>query len=315
MADQKFEITLRVPNDNAQANGYSENIVEAYFIESETQEPATKLDVSFRVDGNATIKESNGPFFRTSTDGNGKAIIHITNTAPEKVTVDVAVIDDPNQKESTQVTFLASSDKLKITSVYNRNHTFTAEQPTIAWTAASFIIETNGGSGDLKWAISGAVAEAEVESLNNYSAGVTIKSHPYQPVKITVTDNITKEQDEFSFFIKLYIEPSLDIRRTLNQAISQHGEFLLSPFDYMELHKEWGDITVFPEWSLGTGPEPKESEETDADVNVAEFWTSEYQHLGKATVANIKDGTLRDSDHGAFTKRYHAYRSGRFIKN
>ncbi|MEQ4922138.1 hypothetical protein [Proteus hauseri] len=319
MADQNFIITMRVTQNNVQANGVSANIVEAYFFESETMLPAIKLDVVFLTDGNAIIKESNSPLFRTSTDGNGKAIIHITNSIPESIMVKTYILDDPNQKETMQVTFLPASDKLKISSIYNRNHTFTMEQPTIAWSGASFAIETVGGSGDLTWKVEGIKSEIDVEALNNYSAGVTIISHPYRTVKIVVTDNITGDKDDFSFFIKLYIEPSLDKKRTLSQAINLHTDDLLSPMNYMTLNKEWGDLTVYPEWSLGIGPEPTildnndSNVETDA-VNPAEFWTNEYSHLGKATVANIKDGTIRNSDHGVLTKRFHAYHSGKDLK-
>ncbi|KLN96055.1 Ig-like domain-containing protein [Moellerella wisconsensis] len=314
MADQNFIITIRVTQDNAQANGASTNIVEAYILESETMLPATKLDIVFSVNGNAIIKENNSPLFRTSTDGNGKAVINITNTVSESITVKTYILNDPNQLETKEINFLPTSDKLKITSIHNRNHTFTAEQPTIAWAGASFTIETTGGSGDLDWKVEGAVAEVDIESLNNSSAGITIKSHQYQAVKIVVTDKITSDHDDFSFFIKLYIAPSLDKTRTLSQAINLHDDALLSPINYLDIHKEWGDLTVYPQWSLGTSPEQKilstDIIETDA-VNLAEFWTNEYSTLGKATVANIKDGTFRYSEHGSFTKHFHAYRSGR----
>ena len=305
MADQKFEMTMRVVNNNAQANGAEANLVEIYVYESETMLPASKLSLVIKVDGNATIKESNTPVYSTVTDGNGRASVNITNTVVELVNVEAYVLDDPNQKASTSVTFIQAHDVIKISKVYNRNHTFSAEQPTIAWIGASFTIETSGGSGKLEWSVLGSTAEVEVEPMSDSTkAGVTIKAHPYQATRIVVTDTLTGDKDEFVFFIKLFIVPNVDKQVHLSHAISEHGDYMLSLFNYQDLYKEWGDLTVYPQWVFSSYNTESDQKSTAVDED---FWTNEH-NLVEATVANIKDGTSHDVI--LLSKCFYAYKTG-----
>lgn len=295
-ADQNYEVDLRILTNNAQGNGSSKNSVDAYFTEKESLDPAIGLEVVLRVDGNALIVESNGPQYKTVTDGNGKAHINITNDESGPVIVTAFVFSDPNQNASTSINFTEVSSGFRIKEAINKNHSMAQGHPSIAWKGASFIISTEGGSGNITWEVKGAIQEIIVEGNDlDRSAGVTIMEKPNQPCVIIATDTLSNESSEYVFSISDFIQPMTTKKVTLGDAIKAHGSSILSPFDYRDLFTEWGDMSAYS------------TENWKADL---EYWSSEYHSLGKATVANLEFGTLRETDHIGFIYKYYAFKIG-----
>ncbi len=297
----EYNINMRVMKDNAQANGSDRNIVEAYVYSSETMLPEIGLSVVFRVDGSATIVESNSPAYPTVTDGNGKVSINVTDIKEEIVTATIYIQDATSYKQQAEIKikFAKPSSAFRIKEAVNKNHAFLNSEPTYAWKGASFTIHTEGGRGKITWEVHGPSTEVIVEGNDSdRSAGVTILNQPNQPCKIIATDTETGESDEYVFSVKTYVNPMTNKKVSLETALDTHEGALMSPREYEQLYKEWGNMEEYSTegWKVGT-----------------EYWTTEYNWLRfTATVFNAEFGTHSESlfRPALLHKKYYAFKVG-----
>ncbi|WP_434462180.1 Ig-like domain-containing protein [Serratia plymuthica] len=290
-ANSTYFINHRIITNNVQANGSATNVVEFTFTDSATFTPAVALHVVVEVDGNAIIKESNSAIYSTVTDGNGKTTVNITNTVAEEINVSTFVISSQSENDEVTVTFKPVSDRFYISSVTNANHTFTAAQPKIAWAGASFILHTEGGSGQIEWETKGATAEVIVEGNDlDRTAGVTILARTDQPCTIIATDTLSGESDQYILEVETFLQPESTESVSYDVAKSHHPDSLTSLELYKQLYTEWGDMTAYVAqgWNVDN-----------------DYWTSD-EDFGSVTVFNLQNGT--DYQSGTwFVKKHYCF--------
>ncbi len=291
-AEGSYYIRLTVETDSAQANGIDAHRVKISCLDESTFLPASNLAIIFRTTGNAGINGTNNGIYLATTDAYGTSSITIRNRTAEEVTVSAIVREDPNASESVFITFGDSLAKFKITDAYNINTTFlNAGEPNIAWPGAEFSIRTKGGSGRVRWEVSGSPAEVTVDSNPTGEGIVRIRNKPRQVCVITATDLETKETDEFRMNITEFVRTDLQ-KVTLNSALNSHRDALLTPGEYKKLFRQWGNMARYSVWK------------TDSD-----YWTNDYWLTG-ARVVELKNGTEHDVSTILYPKNYYAYRIG-----
>lgn len=288
MADA-YIFTIVVNKDNAQADKQEFNEVDATAFDSETYFPAPGVDVLFTIENSSTamFEATNSPLYASITDGTGHATALIKNSVAEKVDITVEHKGNPGTKVTTSVTFTDATDDFKISSVVNSNHTFSQNEPSIAWPGAAFLIQTTGGSGEIKWEAISSSAELSIEGTMTGDCSVTILAKPRQICTVQGTDLVTNDTVSWSFFIDTFAYSDFT-KHHLENAISNHGDYILSPSEYQRLHHEWGGMEAYPIWDV-------------SDV----YWTSDYD-LSSAVVCDLATGTLDTTSH--LHENFYAYK-------
>lgn len=284
-----YVLTLMVTKDNAQANRESLNEVDATAFDAETFYPAPGVDVLFKINDSNTafFSETNSPIYSSVTDGTGHSLAMIANSIAEKVSVTVECKGNSAISAESFVTFIEATDNLQIKSVVNSNHTFSQNQPSIAWPGASFLIETRGGSGMVNWEAVSSSAELAVNGTTTGDCSVTILAKPRQICTVRGTDLITNDTVEWNFFIDTFVTSDFQ-KYHLSDAILNHGNYLLTPAEYGRLHHEWGDMGAYSIWDV-------------TDV----YWTSDYDETN-AVVCDLSTGIFSTTTH--WHQNFYAYK-------
>lgn len=271
-------LIVSVKQDNSTANGNDKNIITATVTDVDGN-PAANIDIVFEVNGSALFKDNESQILRTTIPNDGCLDISLVNPseADETNKVIAFLFESQDVKQVVDVHFHKTRATLSISSVYNKNKTLVAGQPTIAWCGAEFSILTTGGSGQVSWSYN----EDGTLELHEEGAILTVKIlQPFFGEKVlTCVDTITQEMIGYSFNITdilfLVTTPESCSNFISNQNISVFPDRQ----KYKELFKQWGPLSTFSGWPAG-----------------GEYWTSEYDLLG-AWAANADTGEQRKRGH------------------
>lgn len=271
-------LTVSVKQDNSTANGNEQNIITAIVTDVDGN-PVANIDIVFEVNGSALFKDNESQILRATTPNDGRLDIGLINPyeADETNEVIAFLFENQDVKQVVDVHFHKTWAALSIASVYNKNKTLVAGQPTIAWCGAEFSILTTGGSGQVSWSY---IEDGTLE-LHEEGAILTVKiSQPFFGEKIlTCVDTVT--QETFSYFFNitdlLFLINTQESYR--NFIATQKTSVFPDRAKYRELFKQWGQLSAFSGWPAG-----------------GEYWTSEYNLLN-AWAANADTGEERKRDH------------------
>ena len=251
MADNQYLVNINVVNNNAQADGKSFNQVKVICMDSIDLRPAVGLEVVFTaisVRGTAFFRENNAAVYPSVTDGIGVASANIGDTIAEDIVLKCHVKSDNTSQSSVSLTFRAATGKFEITNASNINATFSPGEPTIAWGGAEFVIDTQGGSGDVEWSINNIVSEITIREGAQQNAYVIIGEDPRKEVRITARDRVTGESDMYTFYLRYFIRSDRQ-KHKYSDAVASFGSYMLPVAVYDQLYSQWRNLAMYFIWS------------------------------------------------------------------
>ena len=265
-ASPELVTELDVISDNARANGQSTNQVKVTVHDKVTNKVQAGVSVSFSVSGSAKFFNGKQSCVIV-TDGHGEAYASLVDNVTEDITVTTVV----NDITSTVVVHFSNNyQKFGIARAYNNNKTFSTDMPTTAWIGAKFFIEISGGSGDYSWSINNPGVDIAKVDPNTLSITFSSEVDLSESFIIQFKDNITEEEDNYSFFIKVFFTHYGEWRGFDNHDVYP------SVGELSQLFKEWGDMSVYDGW-------------VSREHNV--YWTRDYNYWVCKTV-NLRNGSV-----------------------
>ncbi len=271
-------LTLSVKQDNSTANGNDENIITATVTDVDGH-PVANIDIVFEVNGSAFFKDNESQILRATTSDDGHLDISLVNTSEADETNEVTAFLFENQdvKQVVDVHFHKAWAALNISSIYNKNKTLVAGQPTIAWCGAEFSILTDGGSGQVSWSYN----DDGTLELHGEGAILTVKIlQPFFGEKVlTCVDTVTQETIGYSFNITDLLFLVNTPESYSNFITTKKTSVFPDRAKFKELFTQWGQLSAFSDWPVG-----------------GEYWTSEYDSLS-AWAANADTGEQRKRGH------------------
>lgn len=246
--ETQFYLSVKIIEDNANADGKSENILEIYCLDDDFY-PARGIDILVRVDGSALIPQSGGfQAYHGFTDAVGKLRVAIADDTDEKVTATIEAFGYPETRQEKTLNFIEDRGAFAITEAINANQSFlTVGEPSTAWPGASFIIKVQGGSGNVAWRVAQSSAEVTIEGSPDGNGIVTIRTRPRQICLIEGVDTLTKESVTYSFHITLFVDLDNNLR-IASQAHSLYGGNLLRYDECRSIYNQWGNMTSYVPW-------------------------------------------------------------------
>lgn len=270
-----FNSTLSINVDKQSANNDMQDSVTVNVVayKNGTSQPVINLPIVFITNGHSIIKESGTPVSVIYTQINGSSIGHILDNVEESIEVICYPKSEPENKVSINILFHEPYEKLHIFSVKNSNHEFSSGQPTYIWNGAFFIISATGGSGQYEWFIENTDNKINLICLEDpKSIGVYVNEASKGEKIISCKDIATNEIVIYTFNTKFLLE------RTQEEFLYQEfveknpNIILLKRFEFLELFREWGDISKNEGWG-------------------GEYWMNRELILDK--IFNLNDGTER----------------------
>ncbi|UNH43803.1 hypothetical protein MNY66_07535 [Moellerella wisconsensis] len=270
-----INLKLELIKAQAEANGSDTAKIKVITYDGTIELP--EVDIVLIADGNALFKNVNTPIYKTKTGKNGYTIIDIVNNKDEKNTIKCRLFNEENISQSINISFYNELPILKIDSVYNINHTFAENEPSICWHGAFFYIKTKGGhdNGSLTWSADNEPSAFSFENISKSEVKVTITNEIKKENILTCIDSITQESIDFSIKIKKYVLIShneVNYKDLINKAKSHN---ILKKLDYDLLFREWGIMSTYQGWGKDK-----------------EYWTAEHnQLLSKVYIYNLDRGS------------------------
>ena len=231
---------LTVTTDNAVADGYDTNIVQAKVTDSNGN-PLLGQNIVFKVNNGATISRMDG-----ITGSDGIANVSLTNTHAGMVVVTASLDNGTSKFVQTQFISKFTIDSIEAVDKSGgnaNNKTFNVSHgPRVLWVGAKFKINTVNAAGNVTWSASNSA----VSIAGNV---ITVNSNPNN-ITLTGTDDngktVSLNMSVITWFEQSGLENEWSIQA--GQKCTAQGSVVASKSTLTRLYNEWGNFFVYDGW-------------------------------------------------------------------